>query len=201
MGSSPLTRGKHVSRCGAILAFGLIPAHAGKTLYLIAGLIDLVAHPRSRGENAMPSGSALSAQGSSPLTRGKPVGEQEVLVLRGLIPAHAGKTPTLPTPTLAPRAHPRSRGENVRPFALTVPMVGSSPLTRGKRIGMTATIKGRGLIPAHAGKTIEAQAEPRAHQAHPRSRGENIPVSSCGTRSQGSSPLTRGKRDGLPAGS
>ena len=50
-GSSPLTRGKP---CGSVFHHrdgGLIPAHAGKTITLLAQLITSWAHPRSRGEN------------------------------------------------------------------------------------------------------------------------------------------------------
>ena len=51
---------------------GLIPAHAGKTLFDVSTGKQRRAHPRSRGENlllVLPSG---AVQGSSPLTRGKP---------------------------------------------------------------------------------------------------------------------------------
>ena len=71
----------------------------------------------------------------------------------GLIPAHAGKT--LPDSTRSTKggAHPRSRGENGVIPANTVPDCGSSPLTRGKHQADRVGIHGRGLIPAHAGKT------------------------------------------------
>ena len=51
---------------------------------------------------------------------------------------------------------------------------GSSPLTRGKRL------------------TIRRAST--AHEAHPRSRGENVRRSSLRPMNSGSSPLTRGKR-------
>ena len=57
----------------------------------------------------------------------------------------------------------------------------------------------RGLIPAHAGKTQPRVVDGLLDRAHPRSRGENP---DCGVRvflSEGSSPLTRGKR--APGGS
>ena len=50
-GSSPLTRGKHLSRCRRRDAAGLIPAHAGKTRNSTRPSWTLAAHPRSRGEN------------------------------------------------------------------------------------------------------------------------------------------------------
>ena len=51
-----------------------------------------------------------------------------------------------------------------------------------------------GLIPAHAGKTDRSRHAHHCSRAHPRSRGENWPVSTPGMIVAGSSPLTRGKR-------
>ena len=121
-------------------------------------------------ENRGPTGDL----GSSPLTRGKHGRDIRRCRHGGLIPAHAGKTgPPSPCPP-TPRAHPRSRGENV--FLVLVPPVaaGSSPLTRGKPGATAAGLAGGGLIPAHAGKTNPPRRE--------------------GGKPQGSSPLTRGKQ-------
>ena len=52
----------------------------------------------------------------------------------------------------------------------------------------------RGLIPAHAGKTLRARVGWWACGAHPRSRGENRWLRPAVSRGAGSSPLTRGKR-------
>ena len=91
-GSSPLTRGKPQLQTARRDRRGLIPAHAGKTDVTRARCCAIGAHPRSRGENAGLHVVGELGQGSSPLTRGKPV----KLLLRGaghgLIPAHAGKT-------------------------------------------------------------------------------------------------------------
>ena len=51
-GSSPLTRGKHKARVLLDPEEGLIPAHAGKTQEFNQAILDLGAHPRSRGENS-----------------------------------------------------------------------------------------------------------------------------------------------------
>ena len=91
-GSSPLTRGK---RCPSVRfrgLHGLIPAHAGKTRPCRPPSTTETAHPRSRGENARSPPRNSTRRGSSPLTRGKPALEITVFLLRGLIPAHAGKT-------------------------------------------------------------------------------------------------------------
>ena len=115
----------------------------------------------------------LNAEGSSPLTRGK-------LEVRGgcpsrcrLIPAHAGKTTTLPRTPAGLRAHPRSRGENLGGIGDETEVAGSSPLTRGKRVLACEGCVPERLIPAHAGKTQTAAAVRSTRRAHPRSRGEN----------------------------
>ena len=152
-GSSPLTRGKH---CSFLSGFGgsrLIPAHAGKTWGVVHESAALKAHPRSRGENRMPRTTRVIATGSSPLTRGKLVGDRLASTVYRLIPAHAGKT--LFWRLVSPRhpAHPRSRGENAYRSAPLPACCGSSPLTRGKRRRRRWGLGVRRLIPAHAGKT------------------------------------------------
>ena len=113
--------------------------------------------------------------------------------LRGLIPAHAGKTDALAQPGSPVEAHPRSRGENRSCTVTRWAAAGSSPLTRGKRARLVAAMKSPRLIPAHAGKT-RRQARPiTSLRAHPRSRGENLIGYSITQKHLGSSPLTRGK--------
>ena len=76
-------------------------------------------------------------------------GESDV----GIIPAHAGKT-LRPWWRRGSRGdHPRSRGENKVEGLVGVADLGSSPLTRGKPDNRRLQVAGRGLIPAHAGKT------------------------------------------------
>ena len=73
-------------------------------------------------------------------------------------------------------------------------MSGSSPLTRGKPRWRHRPPEHRGLIPAHAGKTVDSGALDGLEGAHPRSRGENGHCLAFLCLSAGSSPLTRGKR-------
>ena len=111
-GSSPLTRGKPGRVHGVTESLGLIPAHAGKTpprddgrnleglIPAHAGktgtgtgsVVTRGAHPHSCGENLIGVTADLSAQGSSPLTRGNLRVVRAGQVVDGLIPAHAGKT-------------------------------------------------------------------------------------------------------------
>ena len=193
-GSSPLTRGKHQLIAHTQFSVRLIPAHAGKTLYPTKPRPHLPAHPRSRGENSLDGLVVDKDTGSSPLTRGKPGREHHQPVASGLIPAHAGKTPSWRPPRLSPPAHPRSRGENLSLSATLFDEDGSSPLTRGKRSEVASHFSGVRLIPAHAGKTRGQLIVLRRSGAHPRSRGENLAWAVDGARAYGSSPLTRGKR-------
>ena len=192
-GSSPLTRGKLRELNRWISTAGLIPAHAGKT-----GPGDWKrrtdqAHPRSRGENAAIAAMTRKIGGSSPLTRGKQEYHDRHARLRGLIPAHAGKTSYRSVRRLDRRAHPRSRGENVHTLVAIAHIPGSSPLTRGKPQAERFFGNRLGLIPAHAGKTVLAGHLFSSARAHPRSRGENILSFTQDAYTAGSSPLTRGK--------
>ena len=112
-GSSPLTRGKPVLRLSSRCAHRLIPTHAGKTSLTRSVSSTGSAHPHSRGENNDKPHRTDPVGGSSPLTRGKPLGGPFLDGGSGLIPAHAGKTNKL------------LLGLHTDP--------GSSPLTRGKR--------------------------------------------------------------------
>ena len=137
----------------ACVTGGLIPAHAGKTSRGRSMALVPTAHPRSRGENEAELSPSSDDSGSSPLTRGKRFLNAEGARDARLIPAHAGKTRFRRQNARDPRAHPRSRGENGLLLADQRVVVGSSPLTRGKRALVSGVWSGVGLIPAHAGKT------------------------------------------------
>ena len=175
----------------------LIPAHAGKTQLPPIVARSLAAHPRSRGENLFPITPLRLTEGSSPLTRGKLDRLSRNALHLGLIPAHAGKTATNLAKAAQAAAHPRSRGENGHGGHGGWSFQGSSPLTRGKpRRTNVHTVPGR-LIPAHAGKTWSRPSTRTVAWAHPRSRGENAHTWSTYSSEYGSSPLTRGKHDGI----
>ena len=142
----------------------------------------------------MRSPSMVRVGGSSPLTRGKPIGIGKRNDSAGLIPAHAGKTAGRRDRAPAGAAHPRSRGENSVGDGSARTAAGSSPLTRGKLRAHVLPARRRGLIPAHAGKTVDTARVDTHARAHPRSRGENLDTRERGRSSPGSSPLTRGKR-------
>ena len=151
------------------------------------------AHPRSRGENFPISQDRITPSGSSPLTRGKHSPLRAQSRRRRLIPAHAGKTPITADGYRRLKAHPRSRGENLERADRARRDQGSSPLTRGKRMGAQRTYIPSGLIPAHAGKTARRRRTLRSRRAHPRSRRENTSWRVPAMPLKGPSPLTRGK--------
>ena len=111
-GSSPLTRGKPRIALRSRRSRRLIPAHAGKTMIFCSGSTRTRAHPRSRGENRRTRERVRGRHGSSPLTRGKQDHSSFLILVAGLIPAHAGKTCAPGSKNQPPGAHPRSRGEN-----------------------------------------------------------------------------------------
>ena len=75
-------------------------------------------------------------------------------------------------------------------------MTGSSPLARGTPSACLVSVIGRGLIPAHAGNTVELPGLGFPGWAHPRSRGEHSPAPDDELFEPGSSPLARGTRHG-----
>ena len=195
-GSSPLTRGKRRRFREWPGRTRLIPAHAGKTRQCPPWFPDRTAHPRSRGENEYVPTNGDVLEGSSPLTRGKHPISIHMLLGARLIPAHAGKTFSVPFGCRWEPAHPRSRGENYRMGTATRYVEGSSPLTRGKPMEGVYAVGCERLIPAHAGKTSGRLLRAVLGRAHPRSRGENARANGPACPRRGSSPLTRGKLGG-----
>ena len=192
-GSSPLTRGKPRSNAPVRQGRRLIPTHARKTVTTRQLASPTRAHPHSRGENDCSKSVAALTAGSSPLTLGKQNAAGRVGRNGRLIPAHAGKTMTVPPVAIHRRAHPHSHGENAAAAAGYVVKSGSSPLTRGKHHPKQQRYRHRRRIPAHAGKTPGPRSSRTAYQAHPRSRRENDDAGLSPGVVAGSSPLTRGK--------
>ena len=155
MGSSPRMRGKLVSPATRREGEGLIPAHAGKTRPTMRTPSIPRAHPRACGENPSQKKPPRRCRGSSPRMRGKRLAGHGLALAVGLIPAHAGKTPVTRTSAGTEAAHPRACGENVFTNARRGVDQGSSPRMRGKRSSGRTTGGISGLIPAHAGKTLD----------------------------------------------
>ena len=153
-GSSPRMRGKRLIQAVEAVRIRLIPAHAGKTRRFIRDSGMYAAHPRACGENRQVRASRYVALGSSPRMRGKRARLVRSRRARGLIPAHAGKTPRGRGAVVHEWAHPRACGENLSTDTEDVILAGSSPRMRGKRGPASPGTQERWLIPAHAGKTL-----------------------------------------------
>ena len=125
--------------------------------------------------------------------RGKHVESTVYRVMRGLIPAHAGKTTSTMKSGKTPPAHPRACGENGPPNPRLRYRGGSSPRMRGKLPSLANYVPRSRLIPAHAGKTRTRQVAPRPRRAHPRACGENPETNGPIKLFWGSSPRMRGK--------
>ena len=193
LGSSPRMRGKLPAREIRRLPGGLIPAHAGKTRASVLLICSARAHPRACGENAAGPTRSFAVKGSSPRMRGKLPPSSAAAGYAGLIPAHAGKTPS-PYPRWSTRrAHPRACGENTTRTNARGQGKGSSPRMRGKREHFDHDAARRGLIPAHAGKTVTKVRAVVVVGAHPRACGENALPVSHRRDGDGSSPRMRGK--------
>ena len=192
-GSSPRVRGKPPRERAGPPVRGLIPACAGKTRSTWRTPSPRQAHPRACGENNGMGEGVVGCFGSSPRVRGKPIEQQFLRARVGLIPARAGKTPSTTSPKKARPAHPRACGENIKTTAPPAIEAGSSPRVRGKHPRRPRTGRGRGLIPARAGKTTRRPRGRGCPWAHPHACGENLSRSSLTFVSWGSSPRVRGK--------
>ena len=155
-GSSPLSRGIRLADCLPVPLCRIIPALAGNTK-LNEGIPFFTAdHPRSRGEYVIDIITKVYVMGSSPLSRGIPATENDLLAASGIIPALAGNTGPSRAPLWTRRDHPRSRGEYwVLPVRASC-CIGSSPLSRGiPAVGDRRDGRSR-IIPALAGNTTSA---------------------------------------------
>ena len=146
-------KGQSARRNRAIV--GIIPAHAGKRQKSIILFPCMRDHPRSCGEK-YPSPSFLPAQeGSSPLMRGKAVFCNPPYGRERIIPAHAGKSIAVVDARCLAEDHPRSCGEKRSRQHYFHALRGSSPLMRGKVLQIKRYPRFYGIIPAHAGKSLE----------------------------------------------
>ena len=92
VGSSPHTRGAPAEDDHARVGALIIPAYAGSTPTPTWSKNRYWDHPRIRGEHVIKIGADLSAQGSSPHTRGAPPSRLRRRFRERIIPAYAGST-------------------------------------------------------------------------------------------------------------
>ena len=111
----------------------------------------------------------------------------------GNTPAYAGKTPVGSRARCADRKHPRLRGEDNGRSHVSLLLVETPPLTRG-RPSQAATSDCRARnTPAYAGKTYRRAKEMYQHRKHPRLRGEDSSDLRRNFVVTETPPLTRGR--------
>ena len=186
-------RGKRRDRHRRAPGPRLIPAYAGKTIFGVSGQGLAPAHPRVCGENHFWGFGSRACPGSSPRMRGKLVNCVLGHLPCRLIPAYAGKTPSLRPGANHLGAHPRVCGENCTMSIAIRPPAGSSPRMRGKPCLQANEGPRSRLIPAYAGKTYPSGRGPYHRGAHPRVCGENSSCAYADSVFYGSSPRMRGK--------
>ena len=115
-GSSPHARGKVSKILSIIYSSRIIPACAGKSLWVGETLKDVKDHPRMRGEKHGYRLEIWPVVGSSPHARGKEGGFTHANCLYRIIPACAGKRILLLKLLFVLQDHPRMRGEKLQSF-------------------------------------------------------------------------------------
>ena len=172
-GSSPRMRGTLRRRGINPQAAGIIPAHAGNTVSAWPVHGSIRDHPRACGEHRTQRVCADTERGSSPRMRGTPWIDRVRGVQAGIIPAHAGNTARKAPRTSPRRDHPRACGEHTICIMMSMQSGGSSPRMRGTRAGRMGYATGHGIIPAHAGNTVQHEVRSIAFGDHPRACGEH----------------------------
>ena len=172
-GSPPHVRGKGCVLAGRVGAQGITPAHAGKRVFFSRASFQFRDHPRACGEKQKSKAIWKKRKGSPPRMRGKGRRAIRALRVRGITPAHAGKSRQA-SGAASPRrgSPPRMRGK--------VPLKGLLHITSG-------------ITPAHAGKSEHYSDDPDRLKDHPRACGEKIWPESRPRRCTGSPPRMRGK--------
>ena len=191
-GSSPHTRGAHHPAHSSPTDTRIIPAYAGSTGSMSTRRTLRPDHPRIRGEHESTSWTNRRLSGSSPHTRGAPVGSSPDAGHAGIIPAYAGSTGSAPTTSPGRPDHPRIRGEHLVRAPAADEATGSSPHTRGAPPGHRRAPGPVRIIPAYAGSTGRPPSFPLVVPDHPRIRGEHGTRSLSESIHTGSSPHTRG---------
>ena len=132
-----------------------------------------------------------------------------IILLYGIIPAHAGLTMIGEEPARKKGEHPRACGAHMPKKTAWQTRKGSSPRMRGSHRSNLVQRNNNGIIPAHAGLTLtnwrptcQERDHPRACGAHrkPRNGRHSMPGSSPRMRGSPHSPgLTRMSLGIIPA--
>ena len=179
----------------AYQSFGIIPAHAGLTRYRECPSSGTGDHPRACGAHSFPFPARCFHPGSSPRMRGSQQCQMSLLLRLGIIPAHAGLTPSYTHLLMPSGDHPRACGAHVVFHHIAHWIKGSSPRMRGSRSLYLRARRGSGIIPAHAGLTSAPTARACLTWDHPRACGAHSRENATSICREGSSPRMRGSQE------
>ena len=173
---------------------GIIPAHAGLTSIGSDSSWPGRDHPRACGAHQNLVDSMVLIKGSSPRMRGSHVLAEKCRANGGIIPAHAGLTNAKAACHAGSRDHPRACGAHTWSSCTKDVNRGSSPRMRGSLDMLDSIGYEIGIIPAHAGLTIEARLAFNSPRDHPRACGAHSFMFAATSQRLGSSPRMRGSR-------
>ena len=199
-GSSPRVRGTPNAEGIIVEYLRFIPACAGNTPHVLQVTKLKTVHPRVCGEHTRRPTRRPTSCGSSPRVRGTHVRQALHTLNMRFIPACAGNTKTLTSPTSQCAVHPRVCGEHGVTYMADKQQDGSSPRVRGTpRCGSWRILACR-FIPACAGNTNCQPQKQAKSPVHPRVCGEHLPRRPWNTVYVGSSPRVRGTLVQIPFG-
>ncbi|EJZ85808.1 hypothetical protein HMPREF9240_01281 [Winkia neuii BV029A5] len=111
----------------------------------------------------------------------------------GITPARAGKSMYARAGDMSMWNYPRSRGEKFLPVQGLELATELPPLARGKARAAAQPLRGSGITPARAGKSINFLSIQGIYQNYPRSRGEKSTTIFSPACTRELPPLARGK--------
>ena len=172
LGSPPHMRGKVFDCSFNIISTRITPAHAGKRRSECLRGLKSGDHPRTCGEKAVKAYNLNPHTGSPPHMRGKEWRNISPYSLKGITPAHAGKSRTFLYFRQAYQDHPRTCGEKIDSVIDLGSIKGSPPHMRGKAMKGGEKMEKYRITPAHAGKRNRNTKSAYGRQDHPRTCGE-----------------------------
>ena len=195
-GSSPHTRETPPCQRDQGCFCRFIPACAGNARARFTKARSWPVHPRIRGERAVGARVVEPVAGLSPHTRGTPLHRLYGAPVRRFIPAYAGNESLISARASCTTVHPRIRGERGTARITSARPSGSSPHTRGTHVLHAVGDLDHRFIPAYAGNAAAPGSRSPPRSVHPRIRGERAVSMNRATSVNGSSPHTRGTRQG-----
>ena len=153
-GSPPRARGADPAAAGQARAVGITPACAGSRPVRDPPGIQLVDHPRVRGEQGLPIARMRQSRGSPPRARGAELPKHLLLRRTRITPACAGSRHHRAPHVASATDHPRVRGEQAPESNQKTLTPGSPPRARGAvRLGRSRRRRRR-ITPACAGSRL-----------------------------------------------